>query len=91
MMAHFEVTVRLFDVSAANLSEAGRGVESRLRAAGFGRWQILKAGLQAPITQPVRVPVARRTLQTHTSYVGGGLLVVASAVWALWFLYLIAR
>jgi hypothetical protein len=63
----------------------------RLRVAGFGRWQILKTGPQPPITQPVRVPVTRGTIQTRTSYVGGGLLVIASAMWALWFLYVIAR
>jgi hypothetical protein len=53
-MTHFEVTVRLFDVSEANASAARRTIDERLRIAGFSRWQIVDLGPQAAITAPAR-------------------------------------
>ncbi len=90
-MAHFEVTVRLLDIVEPNAAAAGRAVESRLRSGGFARWHILKVGLPVLSRPTVRVPEAKRTLQRRGSYASGALLVIASAAWALWFLYVIAR
>ena len=87
-MAHFEATVRLFEVIEPNASAARDAIEERLRTAGFGRWQIVSVGLQEAITPAVRV--SRRSLQASGSYAGGSFLVIASAVWALWFLYVLA-
>lgn len=87
-MAHFEATVRLFDVIGSNAPAARRALEERLRAAGFTRWQILGVttqGTLARVVEPRRRPVRRRDV----SYAGGA-LVAAVVVWTLWFLWLLA-
>jgi hypothetical protein len=88
-MPQFQATVRLFDIAEADGPGARRVLEERLRNAGFGRWQVTQLGLQAEVaTVPARV--ARRRIRTDASYAGGGLLLVAVAAWALWFLWLLA-
>jgi hypothetical protein len=86
-MPQFQATVRLFDIVEADGPGARRVLEERLRNAGFGRWQVAQLGLQAEGAGPVRV--ARRRMRTDASYAGGGLLLVAVAAWALWFLWLL--
>jgi hypothetical protein len=87
-MAHFEATVRLFDVIEANAPAARRALEERLRAAGFTRWQILGVAPQGTfprVVEPWRHPGRRR----EVSYAGGA-LVAALLAWTLWFLWLLA-
>jgi hypothetical protein len=87
-MGHFEATVRVFDVIEPDGSAARRTVEQRLRSAGFTRVQVVKVVLQPAITHAVRT--ARQPFPISSTYAGGGLLVVVSVAWALWFLYLLA-
>ena len=88
-MAHFEATVRIFDVIESDAPAARRALDERLRAAGFKRWQVARIGLQGAITtQGIERP--RRVVRTDVSYAGGGLLVAAVVAWTLWFLWLLA-
>ena len=87
-MAHFETTVRLFDVIESNAPAARRAVEERLRAAGFNRWQIVNVGLQGTTARAPEVP--RRSQVRHDIGYGGGLLVAAVVAWTLWFLWVLA-
>lgn len=87
-MAHFEATVRLFDIVEPDTVSARRAVDERLRAAGFTRWQIASIGLQGTTTRAPRV--SRRPMRADVSYAGGGLLVAAVVAWTLWFLWLLA-
>ena len=86
-MAHFEATVRVFEVVESDSAAARRAVEERLRSGGFSRWQVVNVALQRAATPAVRVrPRPRRPQMTYT---GGGLLVAAIVAWLLWFLYLL--
>ena len=87
-MAHFQATVRLFDVVEEDVQAAERAVEERLRTAGFTRWQIARVGLQAAIAPAV--PSPRRVQRRDATYAGGGLLIAAVAAWALWILWVLA-
>jgi hypothetical protein len=87
-MAHFEATVRVFDVSESNASAARRVIEGRLRAGGFSRWQIARVTLQGTVTH--RVESARRVVRPDVTYAGGGMLIAAVLAWTLWFLWLLA-
>jgi hypothetical protein len=94
-MAHFEVTVRLSDVSEVDGPAARRAIEERLRAAGFSRWQIVAVGLQgaAPKNTSQRrtsIEPWRREARPDVSRAGNGLLVAALVAWTLWFLWLVA-
>ena len=86
-MAHFEATVRIFDVAESNAPAARRVVQERLRAAGFTRWQVVRIGPQGATTH--RGETSRRIARTDLTYAGGGLLVAAVVAWALWFLWLL--
>jgi hypothetical protein len=87
-MAHFEATVRLFDVIESNAPAARRALEERLRAAGFTRWQILGVTTQGTVAR-VAEPRRRTARRRDVSY-AGGVLVAAAVVWTLWFLWLLA-
>ena len=87
-MAHFEATVRIFDVTESDAPAARRAIEERLRGAGFTRWQIARIGVQGAV--PNKVEVRRRVARTDMSYAGGGMLVAAVVAWTLWFLWLLA-
>ena len=87
-MAHFEATVRIFDVTESNAPAARRAIEDRLRVAGFTRWQIARVGVQGTI--PHKIEPRRRVARTDMSYAGGGMLVAAVVAWTLWFLWLLA-
>jgi hypothetical protein len=87
-MAHFEATIRVFDVIEANGPAARRAVEQRLRSAGFTRWQIVGVGVQGAAARGAGH--ARRAVSTDLTYAGGGLLVAAVVAWTLWFLWLLA-
>jgi hypothetical protein len=87
-MAHFEATVRLFDVIEPSAQAARRTVEERLRAGGFTRWHITDVSLQGAITHTVQP--RRRVTHTDASYAGGSVLVAAVVAWTLWFLWLLA-
>ena len=89
-MAHFEATVRVFDVIESDATTARRALEERLRTSGFTRWQIVSIGLQGAISRPVTVR-GRRPIRAQASYAGGGMLVAAVVAWALWFLWLLAN
>ena len=86
-MAHFQATIRVFDVVGQDPPSARRLVEERLRQAGFSRWRVLHVGLQRAVTPAVRP--RRRPIRTDASYAGGGLLLAAVFAWALWFLWLL--
>jgi hypothetical protein len=87
-MAHFEATVRVFDVIESNAPAARRAIEERLRTTGFSRWQIVAVGPQGTITRHEKRP--RRAVQKDLSYAGGGILIAAVVAWTLWFLWLLA-
>jgi hypothetical protein len=87
-MAHFEATVRIFDVSESNASTARRVIEDRLRTAGFSRWKVARIAVQG--TMVPRADLPRRVMRTDASYVGGGMLIAAVVAWTLWFLWLLA-
>ena len=87
-MAHFEATVRLFDVIESNAPAARRALEERLRAAGFTRWQIL--GVVTQGTLPRVVEPRRRTARRPDISYAGALLVAAVVAWTVWFLWLLA-
>ena len=87
-MAHFEATVRIFDVSESNASAARRVVEDRLRTAGFSRWKVARVALQGKIVPRADSP--RGVMRSDASYLGGGLLIAAVVAWTLWFLWLLA-
>ncbi|HVO24430.1 MAG TPA: hypothetical protein VMW56_12475 [Candidatus Margulisiibacteriota bacterium] len=87
-MAHFEATVRIFEINESNASAARRVIEERLRAAGFSRWQIARVVHQGSLTR--RVETARRVMRTDVSYIGGSMLIAAMVAWTLWFLWLLA-
>jgi hypothetical protein len=83
-MAHFEATVRLFDLVESDALAARRAVEERLQAAGFSRCQVTKVGVQPSVS-----PAARpHSIRTETGQPGSALLMAAMAAWALWFLWL---
>ena len=87
-MAHFEATVRIFDVSESNASAARHAIEDRLRTAGFNRWKIARVAPQGTVSQRTDVP--RRMTRSNASSVGGGILIAAVVAWTLWFLWLLA-
>ena len=87
-MAHFEVTVRLFDVIESDAPAARRALEERLRAAGFTRWQIV--GVTTPRALARGVEPRRRAVRRRDVSYAGGALVVAVVAWTFWFLWLLA-
>jgi hypothetical protein len=88
-MAHFEATVRLFEIEEADAPAARHAIEERLRTSGFSRMQIVHVGLQRSWTPPVRV--SRRRGQVQNIDAGpawsGGLMIAVMVAWALWFVW----
>jgi len=86
-MAHFEATVRLFDVVESDATAARRAVEDRLRAAGFGRWLVINVG--PLLATPPAIRPRHRPANTDVGYAGGVFLVVTVMAWAIWFLWML--
>lgn len=91
-MPNFEVRVRLFDVQEADAWSARQEVETRLRASGFRRWQIVGLRVQdAPMPPRVGVPrmatsgrpVSRR--RRSDAGLSAALLLAAVLAWTLLF------
>ncbi len=91
-MPNFEVRVRLFDVQEADAWSARQEVETRLRASGFRRWQIVGLRVQdAPVEPRIGVPrmvppvgrVPRR--RRGDAGLSAALLLAAVLAWTLLF------
>jgi hypothetical protein len=85
-MAHFEATVRVFDVIEADASAARRAIDERLRMGGFTRWQVVNVSLQGAITRALPPPRPR----AHPRNTAGVLLFAAIFAWVLWLLWVLA-
>jgi hypothetical protein len=85
-MAHFEATVRVFDLNDQDALLARHHIEEGLRAAGFSRWQIVGLAMQG--AERAARP-RQRPRRADVNYIGGGLMVTAVAAWTLWFLWLL--
>ncbi len=85
-MPNFEVRVRLLDVSEADAWSARQEVETRLRASGFWRWQIVSLRVQDTAMPRIAVP-PRRVVRKRRGEagLGAGLLLAAVLAWTLLF------
>jgi hypothetical protein len=88
-MAHYEATVRVFDIVEADAAAARRLLEVQLRTAGFSRWQVVHLGVQGAAAPATRRP-PRVVAPAEANSAGSGLFVAAVVAWAFWFLWLLA-
>ena len=86
-MPNFEVRVRLLDVTEADAWSARQEVETRLRASGFRRWQIVSLRVQENALPRIGVVPPRRVMRKRRGEagLGTGLLLAAVLAWTLLF------
>jgi len=87
-MAHYEASVRVFDIVEADASTARRLLEEQLRTAGFSRWQVVYLGVQGAAAPVPRRP-QRFAGSAEANDPSGSLLVAGVVAWGLWFLWLL--
>jgi len=85
-MPNFRATVRILEVTGDDMLSARRALEERLQAAGIGRWHVLNIA-PAKTKKQARARVRWR----RQRYIAGQLMLVAAALWALWYLWLLAE
>lgn len=82
-MPNFRATVRILEVTGDDMLSARRALEERLQAAGIGRWHVLNIA-------PARTKKQARARWRRERDATGQLMLVAAALWALWYLWLLA-
>jgi len=85
-MPNFRATVRILEVTGDDMLSARRALEERLQAAGIGRWHVLNI---APAKAKKQARARARWRRQRD--IAGQLMLVAAALWALWYLWLLAE